>query len=85
MDYLKVDRSFVDGLGEDPEDAVLVSGIVNLAQAIGLKVVGEGVETEGQLEFLRDLGCDLAQGYHFSKPLPVQKASAFLFGEDLCP
>ena len=76
--YLKVDRSFVDGLGEDPEDTVLVSGIVDLAHALGLKVVAEGVETAEQLALLREMGCDLAQGYHFARPLPGAQAEAFL-------
>jgi EAL domain-containing protein (putative c-di-GMP-specific phosphodiesterase class I) len=79
VDYLKVDRSFVDGLGENPGDAVLVSGIIDLAHALGLKVVAEGVETQEQLELLQNIGCDLAQGYHFAKPLPDQEASALLF------
>ncbi|MDP9438087.1 MAG: EAL domain-containing protein [Actinomycetota bacterium] len=78
VDFLKVDRSFVDGLGEDPEDVVLVSGIVDLAHALGLKVVGEGVETEYQFGLLRAMGCDLAQGYHFARPMPGEEATAFL-------
>ena len=80
VDYLKVDRSFVDGLGEDPEDTVLVSGIVDLALALGLTVVAEGVETEEQLGLLRKMGCSLAQGYHFAKPLPGEGAGSLLAG-----
>ncbi len=78
VDFLKVDRSFVDGLGEDPEDVVLVSGIVDLAHALGLTVVAEGVETEYQLELLRAMGCNLAQGYHFTRPMPGEQVEAFL-------
>ncbi|QIN79146.1 PAS domain S-box protein [Rubrobacter marinus] len=78
VDYLKVDRSFVDGIGEDPGDAVLVSGIVDLAHALGLNVVAEGVETQEQLALLRGMGCDLAQGYHFARPLPSEEASTLL-------
>ncbi len=78
VDFLKVDRSFVDDLGEDPEDVVLVSGIVDLAHALGLTVVAEGVETEEQLELLRAMGCNLAQGYHFARPMPGEQVEAFL-------
>ncbi|PLS87591.1 MAG: GGDEF domain-containing protein [Actinobacteria bacterium] len=78
VDYLKIDRSFVDGIEEDSGDAVLVSGIVDLAHALGLSVVAEGVETEGQLGLLRGMGCDLAQGYHFSRPMPGEEADTLL-------
>ncbi len=66
--YLKIDRSFVVGLGKDPDDTVLVSGMVSLAHSLGLKVVAEGVETAEQLARLREMGCEFAQGYYFSKP-----------------
>jgi diguanylate cyclase (GGDEF)-like protein/PAS domain S-box-containing protein len=78
VDMLKVDKSFVDGLGESPEDAAIVEAVVNLARALGLRTVAEGIETTSQLERLQDLGCDLGQGYYFSKPLPAPKASALL-------
>jgi two-component system CheB/CheR fusion protein len=78
VDYLKVDRSFVDGLGEEAEDTAIVSGITGLAHALGLKVIAEGVETGGQLARLREMGCDLAQGYYLAKPLPSEEASALL-------
>ena len=78
VDYLKIDRSFVDGLEKDSGDTVLVSGIVDLAHALGLKVVGEGVETAEQLGLLRKMGCDLAQGYHFARPLPDEEAGSLL-------
>ena len=72
VDYLKVDRSFVGNIGRagESEDAVIVGGIVSLARDLGLSVVAEGVETAEQLLTLREMGCDLAQGYFFSKPLP---------------
>ena len=69
LDTLKVDRAFVDGLGTDPNDSAIVAAIVALAGALGLKVVAEGVETDRQIEELRRLGCDRAQGYRFAKPL----------------
>lgn len=77
-DFLKMDRSFIEKLGEDPDDTVLVSGVINLAQSLGLKVVGEGVEEPEQVLWLRDLGCDLAQGFYFQGPLPSETAGELL-------
>lgn len=68
VDSVKVDRSFVDGLGTDPEDSAIVAAVVSLGHALGLSVVAEGVETSGQLHELLALGCDRAQGYWFSGP-----------------
>ncbi len=78
LDVLKIDRSFVEGLGRDPEAAPIVSAIIRLARALNLEVVAEGVETADQLEHLRELGSDLAQGYYFAKPLPSEAASVLL-------
>lgn len=82
VDVLKIDRSFVSGLGKDAGDGAIVSAVVTLARDLGLKVVAEGVETEGQLRMLRELGCDSAQGYHFARPLSAGEASA-RFGRNL--
>ena len=71
LDFLKVDRSFVEALGVSVEGEEIVSAVINLAHALGLKVVAEGVETTEQLEILRSLRCDLAQGFLFSRPLPA--------------
>jgi EAL domain-containing protein (putative c-di-GMP-specific phosphodiesterase class I)/CheY-like chemotaxis protein len=71
---LKVDRAFVDGLGVEPEDTAIVGAVVAMAHALGLAVVAEGVETSTQLEHLRVLGCDMAQGYYFERPLPPASA-----------
>ncbi|HEY7136045.1 MAG TPA: EAL domain-containing protein [Acidimicrobiia bacterium] len=68
VEALKVDRSFVDGLGREPGDTAIVTAVVTLAHALGLRAVAEGVETEVQVRELRALGCDLAQGYLFSTP-----------------
>jgi diguanylate cyclase (GGDEF)-like protein/PAS domain S-box-containing protein len=76
--FLKIDRSFVEPLGKDPEDAVIVSGIISLAHTLGMQVVAEGVETAQQLAYLQGLGCDMAQGDYFSEPLPSEAASALL-------
>jgi predicted signal transduction protein with EAL and GGDEF domain len=78
VDWLKVDKSFVDGLGESPEDTAIVEAMVSLARAMGMQTVAEGVETTGQADLLRALGCDLCQGYYFSEPLPAHEASALL-------
>jgi diguanylate cyclase (GGDEF)-like protein len=71
VDSLKVDRSFVKGLGRDREDSSIVTAVVNLAHGLGLTAVAEGVETESQREQLYDLGCDFGQGFHFSPPRPA--------------
>lgn len=68
VDVIKIDRSFVTGLGEDRVDSLLVEATVRVAHGLGLQVIAEGVETETQLEELRSLGCDAAQGYLFARP-----------------
>jgi diguanylate cyclase (GGDEF)-like protein/PAS domain S-box-containing protein len=78
VDVLKVDRSFVDGLGPDPHDSSIVAAIVNLAHTLGLVCVAEGVETDEQLAGLRGLGCDAAQGYLFARPAPVPDVNQHL-------
>lgn len=80
IDCLKIDRSFVEGLGHDPEAKVLVRTTIELARALGLRVTGEGVETAEQLAQLRELGCHRGQGYYFAHPLPSDAAST-LFAE----
>ena len=75
VDYLKIDHSITDGLEQDPKNAAVAEAAITLAHALGEKVVAEGVETEEQLERLRRMGCDLAQGYYFWKPLPAEAAS----------
>ena len=67
---LKVDSSFVAGLGADPKDTAILTAVLGLARALALDVVAEGVETPEQVAVLRRLGCGVAQGYHFSRPLP---------------
>ena len=87
VDLLKIDRSFISRLSknnsensseEGSGDEKLVSGIVDLAHSLGIEVIAEGVESAGQLECLRGMGCDLVQGYHLSKPLAAEEASTFL-------
>ena len=69
IDELKIDRSFVSPMLSDESDLIIVRSTINLGHDLGLKVVAEGVEDEATLHRLQKLGCDLAQGYHFSKPL----------------
>ena len=69
---LKIDRSFVLDLESSDEARAVVNAVVKLAQALGLKVVAEGVETEAQHEILRSLGCDELQGYLFARPMPAR-------------
>jgi diguanylate cyclase (GGDEF)-like protein/PAS domain S-box-containing protein len=71
LTFVKVDRSFVQGLGVDDEDERIVAAVVDLAATLGLRSIAEGVETPGQLKRLRELGCDEAQGYLFARPLPA--------------
>jgi diguanylate cyclase (GGDEF)-like protein/PAS domain S-box-containing protein len=68
VESLKVDQTFVDGLGRDPDDTSIVAAVVNLAHSLGLAAVAEGLETEVQLAELRTMGCDFAQGYLFGAP-----------------
>jgi diguanylate cyclase (GGDEF)-like protein len=69
LDRLKLDKSFVRGLGQDPNAAAIASAVVTLGHSMGLRVIAEGVETKEQLSVLRQMGCDEIQGYLFSKPL----------------
>jgi len=76
---LKIDKSFVDGLPEDKDDAAIVTSIVSIASNLGLSVVAEGVETLEQLEFLRGLNCcEGFQGYYFARPLPAHEFAAMM-------
>jgi EAL domain-containing protein (putative c-di-GMP-specific phosphodiesterase class I)/ActR/RegA family two-component response regulator len=68
LSELKIDKSFVDGLGRDPESTAIVAAVMGMAHAMGLSVVAEGVETSAQLDALRALGCDQAQGYYYARP-----------------
>ncbi|MGH2683833.1 MAG: EAL domain-containing protein [Actinomycetota bacterium] len=81
VDVLKIDKSFVARLGEDMVDSAIVSSVVNLARSLGIAVVAEGVETEQQRLELRALGCPVAQGYYFSRPLSAEAATELIASE----
>jgi diguanylate cyclase (GGDEF)-like protein/PAS domain S-box-containing protein len=71
VDYLKIDRSFVAGLGENQQDDAIVASVIDLAHAFELGVVAEGVETRAQADWLRRMGCDLGQGFLWARPVPT--------------
>jgi len=75
---LKIDQSFVRDLTEDAEDRAIVDAVIRMAGALGLQTLAEGVETEGQLAFLRRQGCQAVQGYLFSRPLPAEAFAEFV-------
>ncbi|OGB35038.1 MAG: diguanylate cyclase [Burkholderiales bacterium RIFCSPLOWO2_12_FULL_61_40] len=75
---LKIDQSFVRDIEQDPDDRAIVGAIIGMADSLGLKTIAEGVETEGQLAFLRARGCTETQGYYFSKPLTTQAFEDYL-------
>ncbi|HEY1740731.1 MAG TPA: EAL domain-containing protein [Acidimicrobiia bacterium] len=78
VDCLKIDQTFVDGLGHDPDDTAIVDAVVRLGHALGLAVTAEGIETNEQLRELAALGCDIGQGYYFARPQPGEVVGALV-------
>lgn len=78
VDEIKIDKSFVLGMATDPGDLAIVRSIIDLARNLGITVVAEGVETEMTLNLLRDLNCDIAQGFLFSRPLPSERLDSWM-------
>jgi EAL domain-containing protein (putative c-di-GMP-specific phosphodiesterase class I) len=74
-DAIKIDKTFVKDLGENVEDTAIVRMIIELAHTLSLEVIAEGVESEKQAALLKEMGCDFAQGFYFSKPLPPEAVS----------
>jgi EAL domain-containing protein (putative c-di-GMP-specific phosphodiesterase class I) len=81
FDTLKIDRSFVDGLGRDEQDEAIVRCVVALAKALSLSVTAEGIETPVQEAHLKSLGCERGQGFLFARPLPAEAVSTLLASE----
>jgi diguanylate cyclase (GGDEF)-like protein/PAS domain S-box-containing protein len=80
VNVLKIDRSFVEGLGRVSEDTAIVRATIAFARSLGMSVTAEGIETAEQLTYVRALGCDLGQGYYLSRPLPSDAAGELLCG-----
>ena len=78
LDTLKIDRSFIRELAMNGEDVAVVAAIVAMARRMGMRVVAEGVETEAQLTYLKNLECDEVQGYLFANPMPADEAEEWL-------
>ncbi len=78
LDCLKIDKSFIEDITTNPDDAAIATAIISMAGSLEIKVVAEGVESLAQLDFLRARGCDAMQGYYFSKPLPATALAAML-------
>jgi diguanylate cyclase (GGDEF)-like protein/PAS domain S-box-containing protein len=77
---LKIDRSFVSTVDLDPQAASIMSAFLELSRGLGMTTLAEGIETEGELAFLREHGCELGQGFLFSRPVPPEEIIAFAFG-----
>lgn len=80
IDVLKIDKSFIDEINQNDSGNAIVKSIIELAHSLGISVVAEGVETQEQFTFLKKSHCDVVQGYYFSKPMDVDKSSAYLKG-----
>ncbi len=78
IDALKIDRSFINNIGPNGENAEIVNAIISLAHNLGLKVIAEGVENTIHLQYLMEMKCDYAQGYYFARPVPAKEAEQFI-------
>ncbi|MEZ5482431.1 MAG: EAL domain-containing protein, partial [Porticoccaceae bacterium] len=82
VETLKIDRSFIAELGISAQAETLVKVIIQMAKTLGISVVAEGVETEKQLDYLRDMGCDYIQGFYLARPMDKAAFQAFLLAQD---
>jgi diguanylate cyclase (GGDEF)-like protein/PAS domain S-box-containing protein len=85
MDHLKIDGSFIRKFVEDPDDSAIITGLIDFAHAVRLRVIAEGVETTVQLQRLMEMGCEFVQGNYMSRPLEAAKASELLASKTLFP
>jgi EAL domain-containing protein (putative c-di-GMP-specific phosphodiesterase class I) len=83
VDCVKIDKTFVAGLGQDPASKTLVSAVIGLAHGLGMSVVAEGVESLQQHRELSSLGCDSCQGFYYSRPMPVGRFEDLLQSQDV--
>ena len=81
IDILKLDMQFVKNIHKNPKDMRLVELMMDIAKFLGVKVVAEGVEHEEQYELLKNAGCDIIQGFYFSKPIPPEEFEKFIEDE----
>jgi len=82
---VKIDRSFVQGLESDMDTGAVVRSAIDMGHSLGLKVVAEGIETEAAAQRLREFRCDVAQGYLYAKPMPVDQLESWLEGKTRIP
>jgi EAL domain-containing protein (putative c-di-GMP-specific phosphodiesterase class I) len=85
MDHLKIDGSFIRKFVEDPDDSAIITGLIDFAHAVRLRVIAEGVETAVQLQRLMEMGCEFVQGNYMAEPLEAAKASELLASKALFP
>ncbi|MCM3743933.1 GGDEF and EAL domain-containing protein [Sporosarcina luteola] len=78
IQQIKIDRQFINGLGNDPKSSGIVQTIIHLAEMLGLQTIGEGVETQQQWDLLKQFGCSELQGFYFSRPVPVEEIDALI-------
>ena len=78
LDVLKIDRSFITNMAEDPRSRKIVKTITNLAKDFGMSIIAEGIESSDEIKMLRDFGCDFGQGFLLSRPVPVDAAEALV-------
>lgn len=77
FDYIKIDKSFIDNIYDD-KNKLVIKGIIDIAQGLGIETIAEGVEKASQIEILKNIGCDIAQGYYLSKPLKSEDLKRFI-------
>jgi EAL domain-containing protein (putative c-di-GMP-specific phosphodiesterase class I) len=85
VNKLKIDKSFMDGIPSDANDAAIARAIIALAKSLGLQLVAEGVETEAQLAFLREFSCEAYQGWLFAKAMPADELSRLIQRNGVSP